>query len=216
MRRTSIPFIVFLLSCAWLSGQNNQNELSLNVSRFASQFLSFNDNLAANGPYLFAFKSIDTSTNKGFRCALGLDLTTRKIVDDPDDKTTLSSVNFDFRVGYEKRFAIGKKWQWFTGIDFISGISTSKNKVDSGFEQVTIKETSWEVGTGPILGVIFNINDRLSLWTESSFYLQYGETRDRTEFSSSPGTPGNIPETKISSFNWNLLAPTQIYFGFKI
>ncbi|PKP18682.1 MAG: hypothetical protein CVU05_13075, partial [Bacteroidetes bacterium HGW-Bacteroidetes-21] len=100
---------------------------------------------------------------------------------------------FDFRLGYERHEDLGKYFQFYYGIDMLTGYNytVSHNMSTSQGTPDAISKTI-EGGGGPIFGVKFKINPRISIFTETSLYYTYSKRVIDYKFPDSP--ENNIKE----------------------
>jgi len=90
----------------------------------------------------------------------------------------------DFRIGIERRVEMSTRWHFFYGNDLL--ISVSKNNTDytntsTGASIGDFRRTT-KGGVSPLLGLCFQISNRLSLLTESAFQFLYYETAHKKRF----------------------------------
>ncbi len=187
------------------------NEFGLNVTGFANQFFSFNGNEAPQGPYLFTFKKLDG--DKAFRMGLGANVVTRSGEDGNSVVPFNESIlNLDLRLGAEKHHDISNRWLFTTGFDGLLSVAHSKFESSNNFNDSEQKSTSFLLGLGPVVGVHFRINERISIGTESTLYLSY--TYTKRSFDS--GFPGSDDSDKNSAINLNIAPPFALYFSIRI
>ncbi len=170
--------------CQLLSGQEDKkiyhHEFGLNATLLFNQFTSF-DNPSA-GIYLINYKYI--KNRNAFR--FGSNIVDLNVLN-PDPllafPTRLNGFNTNNRIGYQRIVPIYNKWQIFVGGDVL--VSYSKFDLDASLLN------TYSLGAGPVLGIQLMINKRISLFTESNFYLTYRKQtdRERTQFSSRLRTP---------------------------
>jgi hypothetical protein len=187
------------------------NEWGLNVTGFANQFLSFNGNDAPSGPYLMTYKRING--NKAFRMGFGINVNT------VDGTTGNSSVpfkqtqfGFDLRLGSEKHHEIYRRWLFTTGLDGLLGYGYSKFNSNNNFNSGEQKSNVLKIGLGPVLGIHYRINNRISVGTESTVYLNY--TFAKNKFSD--GFEGFEGKSETSNFQLNIAPPLALYLSLRI
>lgn len=109
---------------------------------------------------------------------------------------------FNTRLGFEWQFKVTRRWNFFTGLDAIysSGIAYSEIPIDN-INKVITESKSTSVGGGPVVGLQFRLNKRISLLAEGALYYQNSKTTDRSDMPSFPGN--NSKEvTKENSINF--------------
>ena len=105
-----------------------------------------------------------------------------KSVETFDDTETVKDLTLDLRAGYEFRNSFGNRWIGYFGADFIYTRIVDEQINDSGFDVVTISNNQSGIGGGPVVGLQFQLTEKLMLGTEGAFYFSQSETRSRTEF----------------------------------
>lgn len=198
------------LDSVWRS--KTHYEAGINVSEFVKTFLvpNNNNNLGANATtYLLSFKTIFKG-GPAIRFGLGGNYTNKK-VDDDDFSGIQTQVNsqFNTRLGFEWQFNLGRRWNFYAGVDGI--FSTGKTRVETpNFppDKTIVETKTTAFGGGPVAGVQFRISKRISLLTETAVYAKSTTTDDKmidTSF------PANNSQTKTKEFSFNIIAPQSIY-----
>ena len=82
-------------------------------------------------------------------------------------------------------------------------------KFDSGFDRVTTSTDVTGIGGGPVWGIQFNLNDRLSLQTEAALYALSSTTKEKSQFSSNPEFNTN---DKSNNMAIAFTLPTSVFF----
>ncbi len=216
MKKSLLPLLLFL-NVAILFAQNEteqpvyKNEIGLNLTAFANQFFSFNDNIANPGPYLFTYKFI--KGRQAFRMGLGFQFRDEKSESDNVNVADLETngIDFSLRLGLEKQTNVGQRWLFTAGGDFVVRYFDVKSNSPSNFGSIQLDENEWSVGIGPVLGIHFRMTPRISVGTEGTFYLQYFSGKSKTDFG---GYGGN--EDSTSGFNFNMRTPLALYFGIRL
>jgi hypothetical protein len=113
------------------------------------------------------------------------------------------------RAGVEKAFRAGRKWVVYYGVDLAGGYSFSQriqlNTANFSWDQRTESKL---LGGGPILGIQFHLNKRLSLATEGSISLLWERT-DRRYWD--PGVPEDDDQSYSEEGNILVGLPANIY-----
>lgn len=196
------------------SGSERQlnHEIGVNATRLIQQILSFGDTTIASSPYLITYKLM-TKHSIGFRAGFGGNYNRKKEkVENFEDSATRTNSDFDWRVGLEWQGAIGKRWKASVGLDFISNSSLSKTVIDTGFDVVTFEDKSFAIGGGPVLGLYFNINDKISLYTETAAYFTNGNISKSQDFKNFPEFNQNSDD--ITETTFVIHVPTSLYLVF--
>jgi hypothetical protein len=188
------------------------NEWGLNITAFANQFLSFNNNAANPGAYLFTYKHINGM--KAFRLGVGLFFSSTNSVTGPNTAPLQSDgVDVSLRLGFEKRFALDRRWLFTAGGDFLLGFKDLKSTSESNFGTIKIKEKVWSIGLGPVLGIHFRFSPRVSIGTEGTIYLRYVGSKSSTDFG---GIGGGDMTDSTKGVNLLMGTPLALYFAIRI
>ncbi len=215
----SIVFCYFMCHGFLLSAQDvadaRSTELSININNFISRYLSFSDrDFSIEDPYTMMIHRSTTNKDKFFRFGFGLDLrfTNDKVEDDfgTDDERSTRGISTNLRFGVEKRKMIHPRFRMHYGQDVVLGYNSFKTESDQGssFES---NGRGFLVGYGPVVGISFLINDRISIWTESTLYLTYSNFRQESSFN---GQNGDIAKT--SELVFDIQEPLSINFKIKL
>ena len=162
------------------------HEIGLNASYFVKQFVDLGDNDLSISPYLLTYRMYFGTWALRF----GIGATYNKNNTERTrftDKEAFENYSIDMRIGMEKRLDFSTRWKGFIGIDGIGFGNKDRQELDSGFDIVTVSETESGWGIGPVLGVQFFINEKLSLSTEASYYAAFSTREKGTFFTSFPG-----------------------------
>ena len=185
------------------------SEFGINATGFINEFISLNSNDSDLGDYMITYKYHVGKT--AWRFGLGGKFS--QINDDTEgggNRETKDNA-LDFRVGFEVKKKISKRWSFYTGLDAIIGMEQSKSSTFN-FEEVKITNNSTTYGGGPVVGIQFFINSHISLATEGSLYFQSTQLKEKEEFSIN--TEFNTDESStINDLNFGL--PTALFFIIK-
>ena len=185
-------------------------QLGVNATQFINTFLSFNENNAPTGAYLFSLKFLQD--NKGFRLGTGFGFskTTAEVDANQEDRTNKNNF-FNLRAGYEWQIPITKRWLTYFGLDAIFGISKFESEFDPGFGRIITKNENLSFGGGGIMGIQFNINNRISLATESTLYFIHRNLESEQIFPDQ-GIGGEDKQTsKTTSDQFSPSLPTSLF-----
>jgi len=161
-----------LLCClsVFLKAQSNKKtEIGFNASPLLTTFVSIGQAQAANPPIGFTWKRV-RENRRALRIGLGFNLRSETGFLEPNTN------RFYFHIGFERRRDITEKWKYYWGGDLLF------NRENSFSERSLIGDGA---GLGPVIGLLYVFNDKISLSTESSMYLIFG---DETSFSFIPPT----------------------------
>jgi hypothetical protein len=161
------------------------HQIGVNASLFIKQFLSFNETSTTLSPYMLTYKYIED--NQGWRIGAGaFNTNTKTNTNSLSGLTSNTTLTIDTRLGYEWQKGLDKRWLVYYGVDGTYSYSKTRstNTVQTGAfppktEEMISSSESFTIGGGPVLGMEFKINKRISLNTETTAYFSYNETRRR-------------------------------------
>ena len=187
-----------------------RTDFGINATSFVNKFLNFNDSEGDVGDFLFTHR-IYRYEKMILRMGFDIGYTNVKIEPDDDDEEILSSIfNAKYRVGWEKQNPIAKKWTFLSGYDFLTGFRNNTVESKNNFDDVKSVDWTYDIGMGPIVGFQFNINEKVGLFTESTFYLTYFINKNKITFDSDPAEVD-----KSQGWNFDITLPTTLYFFVK-
>ena len=146
------------------SSSKNKFYLGFNSTNVIKNLLSFTSN-ETDDPYTLV--GLYSKKKMALRFGLGVNFKTTQ-----NDKTILADNSYskiDIRFGFQRSKKMWNNLFFTYGLDIIAGWEKDFTVRESFYNT----EISWSGGGGPVLGVLFHVNDRLSLSTESSFYFRY-------------------------------------------
>lgn len=182
--------------------------LGMNGTSFVKNFLSFNDvNSMGSSPFQFTFRYITTS-NFAMRAGLGISALNFE-EKDGDNVQKVNSNSLDISIGFEKRSVVAKRWLVFGGLDLIAVSDISTSSTSSSGQIFTSKSNSSGGGAAPLFGIQFNINDRISLSTETQLRVLYTKGKETFE---SPGNNTTSPE-ETTTLSVTPILPGFIHFN---
>lgn len=133
--------------------------VGLNMTPLLTQLIPFNrSNPREAGPYLVHFKKYGLSGKNAFRFSMGIHLV-------PDDQDELADPQFNIAFGWEKRRSISKRWSYTRGFDFMFLAG------DLNVPGVANTEESAAIAFGPVWGIEFAIDRRITIGTEAALAL---------------------------------------------
>ena len=156
-----------------------KNEIGIDATYFIKNIFDFGSNNFPRDIYFLSYKRF---FNK-FAFRFGFDISYSNSKYDHNNYTeNHNSFALRTRYGLEHRCNFSEKWTFYYGADFIFHYYNSKSH--SSNTTVTSKSKGLEFGFGPIIGIEFSINKRLSLSTEGSIYgiLNVSETIQEDEY----------------------------------
>ncbi|MBN8651311.1 MAG: hypothetical protein J0L67_07780 [Cytophagales bacterium] len=190
-----------------LSNKGWVNYFGLEVNPLLRQIINLNPNSTpTNNPFGIQFASNSTRTGRGI--GLGLTFARVKFSDD-NNGVQRETINRDiaFRIGYERKHELGKRWIVLHGYDLVLGGSKSRTETTDQFIGNIVTETTTNFfGLGPRAGLMFLLSDRITLGTEATYYLRY--IRDTTKLTS-------MPDSKQKSSEFVLTVPVVLVLSIR-
>jgi hypothetical protein len=123
----------------------------------------------------------------------------------------------DVRIGAEWQHGITKRWLFYNGVDagYTYNLSRIKSSTVGGFPpepvEITTENEEFGVFVGPVLGIEFKINNRISFNAETTLYYTYSESRRREN---NPQF-GQFNENRFTAAsNFRIIVPTSLFFVF--
>jgi hypothetical protein len=161
-----------------------KHELGLNVTGFAKQFLSFNNNINfEQSPYMLTYQ-YRLNEKRGLRFGLG-GFYNSNTLDNRD--VFVPRTNNDFlislRAGMQFNKQISKRWQLHYGLDLFSRYARSVVITQpTSFGETFSKSLLYQGGLGPVMGFSFSIGEHVRIWTEANFYMYYQQLSETETF----------------------------------
>lgn len=191
--------IALLLAGLGLFAQDSEDNssleghyLGLQVNELVRQIFSLgNTNLPTN-PYFLNY-TYTSVTNEGVNMGFALN------VDEVNTADNFNSINtkvrnFAFRIGYEKKKRLSKRFIYSMGLDvtldFQKNETTNEDSFNSFRIVTTTKRNGW--GMGPRFTFQYQISDNILIGTEANYYFKALKDEFSVRFSS--GTGNNIDE----------------------
>lgn len=162
--------------------KRSSHYLGVQANQLIRQLLNFSSsNTVIDNPYLLAYSVNSKKSGIGFSSGVGFLINEISDGDQTNRRTTKIN-NVSFRVGFEKKSNLGKKWYISWGFDVThDNLKNETSNIQSPdlsnpgvkFISNTInKTTSW--GYGPRFTLNFRISDRIILGTEANYYYKSG------------------------------------------
>jgi len=158
-------FLLFIISSTITFAQEEEDafkyktrEVGLNATPFISTFISIGETSLKDQVATLTWKNIN-SKNRGFRLGIGVHI---------DDSRFGNSASFHLRIGFERRRLIKNNWWYYWGGDILLNL-------DDEFFADPNPSFGTGFGVGPVFGMFYQINNRISLSTESSLYVIFGD-----------------------------------------
>jgi hypothetical protein len=122
--------------------------------------------------------------------------------------TTLKQ-RLDLRLGLERRFSLGGRWQGNVGLDAVADWTQDKIINDSGFDVITTTKDLQYIGGGLSVGIKYQLTKRLSFGTEGFLYYTIGEITDGEFFKNFPVGEDEISKSDV--YNLKVGLPSALY-----
>lgn len=216
--KISIFMFIILIVNTSLSAQESEtgkdksgitHEIGINATFFIQQFISLGTSTNVNAsPYAITYRRIK-SNRRIFRAGFGIN----GINTETDQSGTTSKSHafaLNTRFGIERQFNIGKRWSTSVGGDLRSGFEHVKTESSQFQGDFTTIDEVYSNGIGPVLGIRFDITEKIGLYTESAFVTSVIIGKSTNEFSQSDSSV-----SKQTIFTTNFSLPTSIYFTLK-
>lgn len=187
------------------SDKNRTSEIGLNITNTLAGFFNAGGTNLPIDPFLLSYKK--TNKSGAIRFGMNFRVTSKKEFLNNGERD-LKENDFFFRGGYEWRNVIDKRFTFYYGLDAVAEYENEQLDFTSfGFEDLSSFENVYGIGGGPVLGVLFRLNDRIAFSTEGSIYgvVLYNDSRQEI---------GNgLPPTENSSTGFRLLpsVPSSLY-----
>lgn len=146
----------------------------------------------------------------------------RTYVYHPDSAARNSKSNYnsyDIRIGYEFLKFIHKKWAMYYGLDFRPSISNS-SRLDYYTSNYTLtnETNTMKFGFAPIIGLRFNVNDRLSIMAEGNCLFEIQRSKTKNIYTALNPLVPNIPTREQdgpNSTGLTFVQPFSLVVGYK-
>ena len=184
--------------------------IGVQANELMRQLFNFSEsNTVIDNPYFLVY-SISKSNFWGLHAGFGYqyDRTVDKLL--PINRETKVE-KFDFRVGVEKKFTIGKRFEGGVSLDFAGSHELDKttnitvvslgSQIDSSVSTVTDKITGF--GGGPQFSVGYRITEKILLGTEATIYFLKGKKKENVR----------VVDTLIDIFNNNVISSNSSNFN---
>jgi Outer membrane protein beta-barrel domain len=182
--------------------QENDNrktyvELGVNVTgAIASAGFRQADSLQNSDPFFLHLKLV--SHRFGVRLGAGTSTLSKKKISEIDSRIQSVTAS-DFRLGLDYQIPIDNRWRIYAGFDLISGYKKGQNDYSNAGGITKIRYTEKSIGGGPLLGLQFHLNKRISLQTEAALYLVNTTTEKNLSYSDI-----KVPPSNSSGSNWTM------------
>ncbi len=177
--------------------RKNYIELGVNLTTaVASGGFRFADNFIVTDPYFLHLKFV--THGFGLRTGFGSAFYSQKKLDNIDKEGRIDAFyRTDFRLGFDYQIPIDEHWRLYYGADILSGFGDTQNDFlkDGILAQNIYKEKT--IGGGPILGIQYHLNKRISFQTEASLYFTYNISEQKIYYSNLPTLDPNFDTRSV-------------------
>jgi hypothetical protein len=183
---------------------------SLQANQLLRQLFSLSNTSTNTGnPFSLTYAFNNKQTGNGMAFGLGYFTSHVEDTDQGNDRETDNS-NINFRIGYDKKGSIGKRWTAGWGFDLLLSRSKNFTTTDQGgfISEIEDKSNGW--GFGPRGSLLFQVNGKIHLGTETSWYFQSEKIKSDISFG---GGGSQKSEQKSSVFA--LQVPVAIFLTIK-
>lgn len=217
------------------------HEFGINGTMLLKQVFNLSNNTFVMLPYDITYKRIVANSALRFGLGATVDYSKTSTVNNSDNGTIPGpdegsptyhhAYDIYFRGGWEKRFPIEKRFLAYAGLDIAghygavsSQTATVFNNLPNSYSYQRSTATSYvvDIGGGPVAGIQFYINKRVSLFTEIPMYVFYSMSQDKTvDYSNTlqfnggyfPHTSSSV--TKASGVKLSVTLPVTLYLAIK-
>lgn len=204
------------------------HEIGVNATYFIKQVFSLSNNILPTQPYQLTYKLIAGKKIAG-RLGIGADMSTSNTtVSGSSVPRQTSNSNVFGRLGVECRKQVGRHFLAYAGIDFVTQLINSKTTTSSGannpgFSQTVVTtDKNNAFGGGPVLGIQYYINKRMSLYTEMPITFLTGKSSETVSTTTTSNNGFGNPTTTFQSDitnstnnDFSIAVPVTIYFAVK-
>lgn len=128
------------------------------------------------------------------------------------DKEIFYQNNIHLRLGYERRYRIGKRLVANLGLDAHAFYQNDEEIVDSGFDRVTTATREKGIGLGPVLGLNYFFSERFAVFIEGSVQGRFRQAETARLFKNFPQFDDEIAKADHTEVEVQL--PATIYLAF--
>jgi hypothetical protein len=183
---------------------------SLQANQLLRQLFNLSNTSTNTGnPFSLTYAFNSKQTGGGMAFGLGYFTSHTEDTDQGNNRETDNS-NINFRVGYDKKGSIGKRWIAGWGFDLLLSHSKGLTTTNQGGFISEIKDKSNGWGLGPRGTLLFQVNGKIHLGTEASWYFQKAKIESDLSII---GGGNQKSEQKNSSFA--LQVPVAIFLTIK-
>ena len=218
--------IIFILCAGQLQAQipdftskkkakenNHFLELGLSGNWLLRQVIPASDSslLPGSSPYLFTARW--GKDNWAIRFGAGGNYSRKEIqLEGFGDKEIYYNNSAHLRLGFEKRYRIGKRLVANLGLDAHAFYQNDEEIVDSGFDRVTFATRDKGLGLGPVLGLSYFFSERFACFVEGSVQGRFSQSETARLFKNFPQFDDEIQQTDHTEVQ--VVLPATFYLAF--
>jgi hypothetical protein len=189
-----------------------KNSIAVDMTALLGQFFNLNDNYYYYSPgYMVTYRRF--IGRYAIRFDAGGNVSTDHSVTSDTVKSDQNRTTYAFALGFESYKRIMNRWSYYFGIDLTTSYRLNYGRNQSAPDRGS--EYSSDVrsfGVSPLLGILFRINRRMSVSTETSYNISYVVSTDRKIYYPDPKYNSNTNSTGIES---TFFPPVNISFRLK-
>ncbi|WP_462253955.1 hypothetical protein [Ekhidna sp.] len=220
MKKSAFFVMTMLITCMTYGQEEDLNTaelkghfLGLQVNELVRQIFSLGSTTAPSNPYFFNY-NYTSATGKGFAASFAY--SKDKFSNDDNFNTLTTNIdNISFRIGYEKKNLLSKRFVYSIGIDFLVESQKNETENEDNFSSQTIKTTNktsgW--GLGPRLNFQYRITSRVLIGTEANYYFKSLKEKFEIEFENNPDN-NDESETDIKRLSFS--SPAILWLTFRL
>jgi hypothetical protein len=157
-------------------------------------------------PYIITYKRI--YNKHALRAGIGGNISNYEGVANDTINSNSNYYNLTFGIGYEHYVYLAKKWTFYYGLDLIGSYQgyeyLYEYNSNSNRKETT---TTYRYGASPLLGLIFRLNKRISLATETCYDILHSQSKTSTTYTN---YPYNNSTFKSTGFETQFHAPFSL------
>lgn len=187
--------------------------LGVQVNELVRQIFSLgNTNIPAN-PYFFNY-TYTSSTGSGVSASFAY--TKNQVSNDNNFNTLTTNIdNIAFRIGYEKKKTLSKRFIYSLGVDFLvesqKNVTENEDNFSSQLITTTSKVSGW--GMGPRLNFYYKVTDKILIGTEANYYFKSLKEKFEVDFENNPS---NNTETEGDVKTFTFSSPAILWLTLKL
>ncbi|MEL6717677.1 MAG: hypothetical protein AAFO82_14740 [Bacteroidota bacterium] len=219
----SIICLISLMTISYLAIAQDEiqdstitHEVGLDLN-FINVFLPLDNNsIGRRGSYQFYYRRYRPG-KKVLRMGLDIDLGGTFNRKNTDVARNNNSIDIDYRVGWGKQKEVFNKGMLFYGVDWLiepfyssTRVAESSKDAKDGNFKATYRLTT---GIGPFIGLQYNFNSHLGIFTELNYYIRTSLTVEDIKFEENAF--GDTATDKVITYADAIRLPTSIALFYK-